>query len=555
MGDVSKRYSDILKEYKERLERGTNTYAKKYDEMRYSGQARKNIMPEDIKQACTDTQSDNASNYLMPALNWVHDKVKQEISVNQPQFKLKGNNPIGVEEEREFNYKLREFLSYNNFGYKSQFGYDYGINKGTIVEVTVFKELQEFFYGEPEPVSLGGSIDFLYFDPMMVMPDPDASPQDIANTCEWCIITLGFYSYENIKKRYPEYDNAVMSPGSKYGVNFSGSINDEYLRKQQELAGNESMSEGHSIAVRKYFLRESGKVYTIVNDAVIVEEAMNHMLITNRMPVNICALDPDPDCIFGYTTWEKIKYSVAMASRALNMLLDNASFNNSFPIVLLANTNPKVIPAGNDTQFRFLELDDPLGIGDIRALMQKIQFPEVTNGMQLMLNFANEMISLLTGVTPASMGVQAKQMRTAGEAGIYQNAILQNSSKIVLNIENSHINPVIWDMMRIFKSHYDKFGFTRVSKDFLANYKNVHVVNGSTLAIDKASQTDWMTYAFTRAMQAPSLWQQYRLEEEGIESFGKDPRSYLKSPEEIQQEQKAAQQIAIQNMQEEINRG
>jgi len=149
----------IMNEYSLNLDRGAKAFERKYNNMFYSAQARRGIMPADIKNMSIDTVTQNASMYIFPSLQIVSQQLIKELTVNNPQFKIRGNNVQGKIVEEAFNSKLSEFLSRNNFGYRSKFGYQYGFDRGTIIERTIFREIKEE-YSDPniKPMNLGGSI-------------------------------------------------------------------------------------------------------------------------------------------------------------------------------------------------------------------------------------------------------------------------------------------------------------------------------------------------------------------------------------------------------------
>lgn len=522
--------SDFLSTYNSRLQRGLSTFDEKFKAMDYSVQAKAGQMPDDIKAQSSDTKNEFSNMFILPSLTIINQQLSKEVSMRTPQPEIRGNTMRGEVVRNEFEEQLKQFLSFHNFGYKSKIGYNFGFDKGTIVQRTRFRNIKETYApldngDEQPPLIVGGTVDFDYYDPQGTIIDPEASPFDIAHTAAWGIVTLGFFTKEAIERTFrvslDDLRNKNAASFSSAGA-YTGNENDSRIVAQEVLAGKDDSTE-ERIAVRLYNIRTTGRIYTIAGDGVIVDEDIVDTGALNTLAFNVCPPRPDPLSPYGITNWEIIKHVVAMASRAINQILDNNDLNNGFPLVALAGTTALTSQIGSgDNMYSVLELNDPTGgeIQDVRQLIQKIQFPEVSNGASFLLNFANQLISLLTGVTTASMGVQAKQMRTEAEAGIYQQAIITNSSELVLSIENSHINPVIWDILRIFRRHFDSFNFKEVTREDLYNIKNIHVVNGSTLAIDKISRQEMLNVIVTRAAMNPKVYNHVEIEKMINEAYG-----------------------------------
>jgi hypothetical protein len=534
---------DLMPLYRERARIAANTFREKYEAMHNSNVAFHQKIPKDIINAASRQNSDsNANKFLMPWLAIIVKQLKKEMTVNMPSFNLKGNNEAGKQVVDEFNRSLAEIFSYQNFGFKMKFAYDFGGIKGTIVEETVFEKMTEEYFdvnGEIKKDVLGGAVDFMFYDPMLVLPDPDASPMDFQGTAKWCIVTKGFYSSDCIEEQY-----GIKVQGKASG---SGYIADQDLDKFDEmnLSGVDPVA-ANLVTVRYYYLTD-GYVYTVVADTYVVERRMNFTRTVGKIPINFAPLVPDPDCVFGLTFWEIIRWCVAMASKAMNQIADNNEFNNEFPIAVLRGANLELMQQGSDNDgVKFLEIN-PLGErSSIQDIVHKFHFPEVTNGATFMLEVANQMINLLTGISPASMGVQAKQMRTTAEANIYQQAILTNSSEVVINVETSLINPMVWDVLRIFSRHPGEFKFEHVDSGFLKNFKNVHVANGSMLEQDRIKRQDFLAYLLQRAQMNPMIFDQMKIEEFGLRTFGEpNPQSWLRTPEQVAQQQAAMQKEAM----------
>lgn len=515
-----------IEQYAERLARGAKAHEVKFKEMDDSLTAYYGKIPASM-EGKAGKQLKNA--FIHPSLQIFCDQITKDIAVRMPQLEIKGNNEEGRKIQKAFAKQMRQWLSFHNFGVKSQRGYWFGVVKGTIVERSRFKEVQEVYAPlngkDQKPMVAGGSIDFDYYDPQQVIIDPDCSPVDVAKTAKWAIVTLGYFSREYCEAKW---GNKVGGSSSTNTVT-SGYINtnDELMQAQEVLAGKDDC-DVERLPVRLYNTVEDAQVYTVVGDQWIVETETSDTGELDRLFVNVCPLDPDPSSPYGRTLWSKIENTVAMASRAINQILDNNDLNNSFPPVARKGMEFKIETVGGSSTQGGVQILTIAGGPDnaefdINKVFQKINFQEVTQGAVYMINMADQLMSLMTGVTAASMGVQAKQMRVAGEAEIYQQAIISNSSKLVLNIENSHINPVIWDILRIFRRYYERFEFDEtITKEALYAIKNIHVVNGSTLAEDKQSKLQQARFLDQDSSRDPNVYDMTQVKEFTHEAMGLD---------------------------------
>jgi hypothetical protein len=259
--------------------------------------------------------------------------------------------------------------------------------------------------------------------------------------------------------------------------------------------------------------------------------------------------------VFGFTWWDILKNPIAVVARVCNQVLDNNDYTNNFPLLMLAGTTSQLTEI-EQTGRKVIEVS-PVGEKmDISQIIQKVQFPEITQGAQFVYNIAMQHIQYLTGVTPASQGMQAKQIRVSGEAEMINNAIISNSSEIVLNMESTYINACIWDTLRIFVRYFEQFGFQYITKDFLKNYKNIHVANGSTLASDKVSAQALaaakmnLIPQFANAVDAVSIIEEY------LRSLGDNtPQSVFRTQKQIQQTELALELASRQRAQAAMGQG
>jgi len=540
----------FIAEYRDRLLFGQDTYAEKYKEMHYAEMAYRGEIPSDIKDAIINTDDDNSNFYLAPVLTFVVDALKKELSVNDPHHILKGNNRNGKKIVREYMDKIGEIFSKHNWGHNAGIAYHYGLVKGTIVSETIFKPIVEYVIPADaeagsvisiDPISQMGGVDFVSYDPALVVPDPDADPLRFSETAKWCIVTKGYYTPERIKDIYK-----VDVPMGKFGSTLGSLYNMDEYNKMEKLKAGVDMYQGKgTVPVRDYYLTD-GRVYTIINDSIVMPPRINHIGAIGKIPINICPLKPDPHCVFGFTWWGHLKNSIALLSRVINQVLDNNDYNNNFPLVTFSGTIHQL----SEIKGRKILEINPLGEKmDIGQMIQKIPFPEISQGAMFLQNLAFQMIQFMTGITPASMGMQTKQMRVAGEANIISNAILTNSSEIVRSIETSYINRCVWDTMKIFYRYFDSFNFKMITKDFLKNHQDVHVANGSTLAGDKITAQQLSQFKLQLLAQYPQLMDALSVIDESLRAFGDHaPDTNFRTPEQIQQTPQALQLAAMQNV-------
>ena len=528
------------------MERGQDVYKTKYEEMANSEKAYRQIMPDDImEQSTMQSIDENASKFLFPAVTIVAEKIKKELSVNNPQFLIKGTTKVGEAIQKEFEDKIAYFFSSGNWGFKSNFAYHYLVTKGTMVTRTIMKRRMETILTDNGVEQIGGgspTIDIISYDPMTVVPDYDADPKNWSETAKWCIITIGYYSANTIKQMFPKIKQQVSDFNTGWGSDI-----DIPKRYEMELSGKDLTTTGN-IPVREYYTND-GWIHTIVNDSEIVESRVNDLGLVGKMPINICPLKPDPNNVFGFTHWHFLKNTVACASRVMNQVLDNNELNNEFPLLAMKGADLEVKELGDGGR-KVLEVNLPMGM-KLDNIIQQMTFREITNGAQFLFNITNMLIQQITGITNESLGVRERQMRVAGEAEIINRAILTNSSDIVLSLENSYINPTIWDMFRIFYRKFEAFKFKSISKEFLTNFEEVRVANGSTLSEDKINKQQLaqilaqIAGAYPNAANIPEVLKFY------MSAFGApSPEKFINSPEQLmamQQSMSLAQRRVINN--------
>ena len=549
--------STVLRNFYERkssVETG-GYFREKYQSMLDAEKAFRGLMPKDIA-AWSTGEDKNSNQFLAPMLTVYTNHIKRELSVNSPQPEIRGNTAAGDEVENEFKKFLAEQLSLANFGAKTQIGYHHGLIKGSIVEETVYSREESYYMGADNKIQLledTGQVDFIFYDPITVIPDPNANPLDWHKTARWCVVTMGQYTPKHISE--------------KYGIDIAagnGSVDTNDMMKQEIQKSAKRDNDGQSsIPIRKYYTIEDGekglkecRIYTIINDNYIWSVEYPSTGVMTQLPINICPVFKDPDNIFGYTTYDLIKYSIAMVSKSINQVADNNQYNNEFPLIAFKGNNIDMVVLGDDDdddgQRRILEIN-PTSMDtspDIRKMIHKFSFPDITNGANFLFDVGMQFISLITGVSPASIGFQSKQMRTTAEANIYASAMLTNSSDIVINVETGFFNPVIWDIFRIMRRYYDDFGFETIKEEHLSNYKNVRVANGSTLDQDKMKRASQMQFLLQIKDMFPDLMKQPRIVKDAVEAVGLNEKRYIKSPEELMAEINKKQGIQEKMMQD-----
>ena len=168
--------------------------------------------------------------------------------------------------------------------------------------------------------------------------------------------------------------------------------------------------------------------------------------------------------------------------------------------------------------------------------MHQFTIPEITNGAKFMFDTAKESLFYVTGTTDMSFGMQDKQIRNQTVADMIGDSLVRSDSAAAKKIESSFYNPVTWDILMIFYTRYDDFDFkdANVPAEFLKNYRNIRVVNGSYLPSDRMMRLAKLQQALEVARLLPNQTNLENLMYDLYEAYGfTDPYRYLMTNEEV----------------------
>jgi len=546
---LTEKYSDILVEYKRRLQRSSEEYTPLYQKIKNSRDAFNQKMPGDIINQASNYQltkgnsldasgDDNGmyqgcSRMLIPMYTAITYKTVENLTALPPRYEWDANKRGYEKISRSLERELVKIYTKMNLNKVLARLYQNFLVAGFFVQQTVFKKIEEtvrkFDNGKmkEEVIYNGGAIDYYLYDPLTTFIDWDAQPSRIRETSKFIIVTVNdAMSPEGIEA---EYGIPASSVGGA-SPNLAPDVLKQNLRWQNTTPKNDTCT------VREYYLN-NGEFYTIVNDTFIVAKGYASNGVADQIPINIGVLEIDDDCNLGRPYWERVKWPIAAMSNAFNQVADNNAWNNTAPFFTLGNLGLEEIGMDVNDGRKIFSVEAPSKTAvDITKLITQFTVPEVTNGALMMFERGKESLFYTTGTTDMSFGMQDKQIRNAGVADMISQSLVRSDSAVAKSIENQFLNPVTWDILRIYYTHYDDFGFAeqQIPRDFLKDYKNIRVVNGSYLPSDKSVRLGKLQQTFQLAMQAPDMMRLEELFYDLIEAIGfANPYRYLKTKEEF----------------------
>ena len=548
---MNEKHQEIMREYNFRLKRSEEYYAKFKQSIRNARKAFKQEIPPDISSASSNeyllvgNEEDGArtdascSKMMLPMFTAIAKKMVENTTAVPPRYEWEANVRDRLQTARALERELAKSYTKMNTGSKLPLLINHYVVSGMLVQQTIFRKLEEkvrvFKDGRPQIESIysGGAIDFLVYDPLMCYFDWDADISDMRRTSKFCIVTLSdSMTKDELVKKYGEKFQR-MNPGQG-----SNALQDSLKQELRTQSGTLKPVEGY--AVREYYVAEEGKFYVVIADSIIVSEGYNSNGVIGEIPINICPSFVDLDNNCGDLLWNLVKWPVAAMSNAFNQVADNSAFNNVAPMFTLGD----VMMDGNFdiVDGRKVYSLNALNKGIVRAEDAITQFalPEVTQGAIFMFDKGKEALFYVTGTSDMAFGIQDKQIRNEQVASMIGNSLIRPDSDLALKLEHGFLNPVTWDILRIFYTRYDDFDFDEelVPKDFLKDYKGIRVVNGSYLASDKAVRLGKLMEALELAKLDPSRAKLEELFYDLYEAIGFiDPYRYLKSAEQAMAEE------------------
>jgi len=550
---------DMLKLYRERLAEGERRFQKKYEAIAASRQSYKQFIPDealDVESSAgyswvgEDGEEEipaNTSQYHYPIHRAISRTMIENLTANSPRYEVESNDVTGSIAKKHMEQEFKKVLAKENIKLKQNIAY-FHATEGTVVSQTTTRMLNEKIRmpnGEEKAIPQGRTIDMIIYDPMMVIPDYDASPSDPMGTSKFIIVTIGRFSPLHIKEHYGVEIEA--------GGTGTGSEMDMRQYNAQQDSGKEPDG---LFPIREYYLTD-GYRRTIINDEVMLDPVVNENGIMGRIPVNICQTNFDPDCIFGVPIYSDVAPSAEMMSAAMNQICDNTSRNNNAPFIAPKNSGLDGLTMNDHNPNEVIAFDFlAAGLGgqasgfDIRKMITKLNFPEVTQGAMFQFEEARNAIFYVMGINPTDFGIQEKQIRTNDVAGMIGEASTKSTSDFIMRLEAGHINPTTADMQRIMGIYFDDFDFPEeVTQEMVLSMKSLRVVAGSYLAEDRMTRLGKLQVLLQRAIANPQAYKHRDLEAALIDSLGVGtPEEWLKTAEEIAAQMKAQQEMQAQAM-------
>lgn len=550
---MNEKYAEIIREYTAEKQCAEDAFREFKLKMSYARKAWLNQIPDDIRSAASneiylngyvaespvrDSRAASAkgnqalpatcSKMLLPMYKAVGKKMVENMNAIPPRYEWDANRKDYVKVSRSLEKEFAKFHTKMNLGGKTPRLIKHFVRDGVFVQQTVFKKLLEnvrsWENGRPgnEPVYNKGAIDYILYDPMTCYFDWDADPLDYRRTARFIIVTISdALTVKGFMSKYPKFAENLLG-------GFAATEDNLNQESGNKILGLEKPN--GTVTLREYY-KNDGKFYVIVNDQYVVDEGYSSNGDMSYIPVNVGF------CYDDYITlWEDLKWPVAAMSNAFNQVADNVSFNNTAPIYVLGDV--MVDPLAYDpADGRKIYQINPMSKQIVRAAdaMHQFLIPEMTQGSIFMFDKAKESLFYVTGTTDLSFGMQDKQIRIQSVADMIGESLVRSDSDVAKRIENCFYNPVTWDILRIFYCHYDDFDFkdSGIPREFLKDYRNIRVINGSYLPSDRLVRLAKLQEAMKLAAQIPDRTNLEDLFYDLYEAIGfVDPYRYLKTNEQ-----------------------
>ncbi len=548
--------------FKNRVQKGTETYKSTWRAIYYSKKAFQQVMPDDLEGVANNTQEDGdvVSRFVFPGQTFIGKKMMEDLTALPFRFETIGNNPMGHAGSRGVQHKLKQIYSRVGMMRKVVHNmYNFVVGGTSIVEPITYRDRYTQIKKvnsenkpwdlETDEMSSSRVIDIKTYDPMMTILDWNADPADIERTSRFIITAEGFYSQDEIAEMWSESVAEKVAEGGIVGdwKLFSEFENSELktLKKNlQEMVGFkvDLVDSPGVYAYTKYFTGD-GLVHEFIGGYYIGSNVVNNR-IADRIPFVITPSFPHPDNPFGVTLWDYLKVAIQIASNAVNTIVDATEDNRSMPWVVDNELAMDGLTLEELKDRDFIGVSGGAGFEqlDLNKAIYKLESDEVTEGTRFMYSIGNEMMYLLAGSNPMEFGVQEKQLRTKGASEMMHSSMVRSDSDMSKKYESGMVNPLTWCIIRIMYSYYDDFGFDPevIPKEALKNPEMIRVVPGSYLPEDRFTRIGRAVEVVKRSMSNPRSYELSEVEFDYLEALGvPDPHRLVKSGPEILREQLA----------------
>lgn len=553
----------LLQEFRENLNKGQEVFREKHLEIRRSRFAEKQIIPDESLHKSTNTQQQSGNDpnndgtwgnsaYEVPLGRAIGEKIVQELTTNIFDHEYGGNSKEGRKVRRAIKRSLRKIYSSVNLRRKFNNGLLNAVFSGTFIAQTITKnEIREIITSNKDEngeyiidqINLGRIIDLMIYDPLTVIPDFNAYPHDINGTMQWCIVTVGEFTKEYIEA---QYGVELLDLGEGRG----NQQFDNYKREVERNAGLRRDTQADATIVVREYYKKDGIRYTFAGDSQLLDVSVNSNGIKGRVPIMFAPIWLDNNNIFGQTLESLLRPSIDVLSGTMNQIIDLQTMNVNMPWFADAAAIPSMFNGMTLNEFSPRQVIPVENVGfngvqyDVNKAFGRPQLQELTQGSMFVYQECIKMIWYLTGFNEVTLGgIQGKQIRNADVANMINEASLKNSSKIVVQIETELMNPMAWDILQIFNLHYDDFPDLKengVSRDVLRDFKNVRVINGSSLPTDQINRVAKIERMLQIGQFAPQSVDWRAILEDWFDAVGvADESIYLLDPLQVVTEQQA----------------
>ena len=485
------------KQYQEYLALSKESAEKRMAMLREENLIYNGVMPsyKDDGTAWTEddysSRSPTQSKYLSPDYPLTVDTYAESMIYNFPSFDYEANDKQFSKEETDILNKVFTRIAFaNNLPFKMMSVIRTGIRKAFCAcelvpsEITVNRQIKVGGNWVDDTVTTyTGVLDLIRYLPSQIYIDPNADPDDIRNTAEYCIAYLGFYSLAAYKEMASKKGWAT---GKEIKEVYANSFTDDGGEEQEKNA--EGVQRRTGVKVSKLFLMD-GTVQVVVNDEWIVWQGINAKR-ARRMPLIFYKSLPGGSTPYGRLLWQTMRPSVMALSAATNLVLDNIGKNLAGPTLhtLKELDGLNINDFDNGAMVYVGKTADPTrSLGDQVA---RIELPDMTEGAQYALGkFATDVsrISRLDSLSQGSQGEQ--QIRTDYIAKQLAQPSIGRKSAFVKQAEFSFFQEFGRDMLAILYAFYDDFSdIGDIPREKLADIRAVRVRQGSTLEEDAMSK-------------------------------------------------------------------
>lgn len=552
---MNDRQRKIIDEYKTRMELSERQFMPYKQKISYARKAYRQIAPDDILNTIISTtdngnsgyqpenrlpKNNNSSRMIYPLYSAICNKMIETLHGLPPRYEWAANTNNGIATAWALELELMKCYTKSNIGAKIPLLIWHLVVDGIFAQQTVYKQMSEKLFipgaDEPEIIYNGGTIDFEIYDPLTCFFDWDADITDIRKTSKFFIVTIANdLTRDGLIDRFGK-EKVEKAEKEGLGTLKAGKTGDV-------LKGEMERQNGYVEPIESYVYREyytnDGMCYKIINDWYIIEEGHSPSGCADQIPVNIGVAYFDPDTKLGTTLWDRVKWGVAMMSQAVNQVADRNAFNNKAPFFTSADIDITDDFTQDASMGRRIYKINPTmpNQTNVNEMITQLMLPEVLPGAEFMFNAGQQSLFYVTGTNSMAFGIQDKQIRTSDVANMIGQSLVRSDSDIAKKIECSFFNPVTWDFLRIFYVHYKDFptfAQNNIPPDFLKNYKDIRVVNGSYLTADKAERLGKLQQVLRLAIANPNGMRLINLYHDLIQAIGFiNPSIYLKSEGEI----------------------